>query len=190
MNTPQPRILIVDDVPANIDLLADFLVGEYDITIATSGPEAIRSAETLAPDLILLDVAMPEMDGYETCRRLKANPDTRNIPIIFVTARDDETNEKQGLELGAADYITKPVRPAIVQVRVRLHLENRRQREALERIACTDALTRVANRARFDEVLEREWGRSLRSSLGISLILLDIDHFKKYNDHYGHCAGD
>ncbi len=186
----QQKILIVDDTPANVDLLADLLVEHYDLIVATNGVDALKAAETQRPDLILLDVVMPEMDGYETCRRLKEDPVTRDIPIIFVTALDDEMDEKKGLELGASDYITRPLRPAIIHVRIRLHLENRRQRRELERLACTDLMTGLANRARFDEMLEMEWLRHRRQGQVLSLVMMDVDYFKKYNDHYGHCAGD
>ena len=116
-------ILIVDDVPANINVLSEILRPTYQVKVVTSGMMALKIAmQSNPPDLILLDVMMPEMDGYEVCRQLKANATTRNIPIIFVTAMDEVKDETTGFALGAVDYITKPVNPAIVQARVKTHL--------------------------------------------------------------------
>lgn len=141
-------------------------------------------------DLILLDIMMPGMSGYELCRRLKADPATRNVPVIFITAKSEESDETHGLELGAVDYITKPFSMPIVQARVRTHLELKRHRDLLENLSSLDGLTGIPNRRRFDEVARREWKQSLRDRAPISLILIDIDAFKGFNDHYGHLAGD
>ncbi|MBF0589734.1 MAG: response regulator [Magnetococcales bacterium] len=130
--TQQPKILIVDDMPANIKMLVHSLRGEFDISVATNGVNALRLTESGNPDLVLLDIMMPKMDGYEVCRRLKANPNTKNIPIIFITAMDEESDETKGLELGAVDYITKPFSLPIVQSRVRTHLGLKQARERIE----------------------------------------------------------
>jgi putative two-component system response regulator len=127
-DTPPPlltrkTVLLVDDAPDNLVLVNDLLKDYYKIKIANSGERALRIAQAVpGPDLILLDIMMPEMDGYEVCRRLKANPATRHIPIIFLTAKTDADAERQGLDLGAVDYITKPISPAIAMARVRNHL--------------------------------------------------------------------
>ncbi len=127
------NLLIVDDVPDNIKVLGEVLKDDYDITIATGGEKALKIAMKKAqPDLILLDIIMPEMDGYEVCSRLKAYIQTRNIPIIFITSRDDDIDEIKGLELGAADFITKPFRPAIIKARIRTQLEIVHLRKQLE----------------------------------------------------------
>jgi putative two-component system response regulator len=119
----KPVVLVVDDTPDNIDVISGILRSDYKVKAALSGQKALKIAQSIpAPDIILLDVMMPEMDGYEVCRRLKDNPQTKNIPVIFVTAKDAESDEAFGLDLGAVDYITKPVNPAIVQARVRTHL--------------------------------------------------------------------
>ena len=126
-------ILIVDDAPENIRMLSELLRGEYSVRVATSGGKAIQIARSgTPPDLILLDVIMPDPDGYETCKRLKADERSRNIPVIFVTAIGVEESESYGFELGAVDYITKPFNPVIVQARVRTHLTLRRYSLELE----------------------------------------------------------
>ena len=190
MEPARQTVLIVDDTPANIEMLSEALSDEYEVLFATSGQDALDIAAEQHPDLILLDVMMPEMDGYEVCARLKGDTTTRTIPVIFVTAMDHEEEETEGLNVGAIDYLTKPIRPAIVRARVRNHLELKRYRDNLECLSSTDGLTGIANRRRFDESLAREWQRARRSQTPLSLILMDVDLFKGYNDHYGHLAGD
>jgi response regulator RpfG family c-di-GMP phosphodiesterase len=123
MSKLKPTILIVDDEPTNIEILSETLRTEYEILVATNGAEALHVASHQMPDLILLDVIMPELDGYEVCVQLKTNPRTKSIPVIFITAMSEETNEEKGLNAGAIDYITKPISPAIVRARVHNHLE-------------------------------------------------------------------
>ena len=131
--TERNTLLVVDDVPENIDILAGVLGGEYRVTFATRGPDALAAALAQPqPGLILLDVMMPGMDGYEVCRRLKADLRTRDIPIVFLTAQNDVSDEEFGLSLGAVDYLHKPCHPAIVRQRVRIHLELHNQNLALE----------------------------------------------------------
>ncbi|MFC1750004.1 diguanylate cyclase domain-containing protein [Pseudomonadota bacterium] len=185
------KLLIVDDVPVNIEVLAGLLEQPmYQILKAGSGQEAINITREQQPDLILLDVSMPEMDGYQVCSQLKHDPLTRDIPIIFVTANVDEDSETQGLEMGAVDYITKPIRPAILQARVRTHLELKRQRDVLALKCDLDALTTIANRRLFDETLYKEWARAQRDGHSIALIMADVDYFKSLNDEHGHLVGD
>lgn len=186
----QARILIVDDIPANIKSLNGILADEYEISFATDWKTGLEIAERTHPDLILLDIMMPEMDGFEICRRLKAMPATQEIPVIFITALDGEADEAKGLAIGAADYITKPFRPAIISLRVRNHIKFKLQRDRLEALTLTDGLTEIANRRRFDQHLEEEWRRCLRANSPLSAIMVDIDHFKAFNDNYGHAAGD
>lgn len=170
--------------------MKDILGNDYDILVSTSGEEALVLAASESIDLILLDVEMPGMDGYEVCRRLKKNPYTKNIPVIFVSAANDVQHETKGLEIGAIDYIIKPSNPAIIKARVKNHLELKKYRDILERISLIDGLTGIANRRHFDQTLEKEWRRALRHRDILSLALIDIDFFKKYNDYYGHLAGD
>jgi diguanylate cyclase (GGDEF)-like protein len=184
------RLLIVDDDPSNIRLLASIFDDAYDILFATSGKDALRIATNESPDLILLDVMMPEMDGYQVCRLLKADLLTQDIPIIFVTAHSDVEEEIHGLEIGAADFITKPFCPAIVKIRVRNQIELKSAREKLIRLAITDGLTGIPNRRYFDEQLAHEWHRAMRMNHELAVAMIDVDWFKKYNDYYGHQAGD
>ena len=190
MNQDKQTVLAIDDMPANLTLLGEILKPEYRFLVATSGAQGLELATSKQPDLILLDVMMPEIDGYEVCRQLKANPLTQSIPVIFITALKEETDEERGLEIGAIDYITKPFSPSIVRIRVRNHLELKRYHDLLESQAVTDGLTGVANRRQFDTWLDREWRLAIRRQTSISLILGDIDCFKPYNDHYGHPEGD
>jgi len=185
-----PRILVVDDESINIAILTGALGNSYSIIPARSGQQALTLAVEQRPDLILLDVLMPDMDGYEVCRQLKASVDTRDIPVIFVTALSDGQAEAFGLELGAVDYLTKPVQSAIVRARVHNHLELKHARDSLSRQVMVDGLTGIANRRRFDQVLAAETRRMRRSGLPLSVIMIDVDHFKRYNDRYGHGAGD
>jgi diguanylate cyclase (GGDEF)-like protein len=187
----RPLILIVDDTPINIQLLAEALRTDYRVKVAASGPAAFDViARHGVPDLVLLDIMMPVMDGYEVCRKLKADPATMNIPVIFVSAKADAVDEEFGLRLGAVDYITKPFNLPIVSARVQNHINLKKKADLLESLAMLDGLTHIPNRRRFDEFLDTEWKRAKRSGRPIALIMADIDHFKEYNDHYGHGAGD
>ena len=190
MAEPRPKILVVDDIPSNVHVLSRILKDDYDIYFATDGMKALDLVQARLPDLVLLDIMMPGMDGYEVCRRIKTDPTTRDIPVIFISAKSEVEDETYGLEVGAIDFITKPISPPIVKARVRNHLLLKRQADLLRALSFIDGLTGIANRRRFDEVLLREWRRCARSHLPLSLIMLDVDHFKAYNDHYGHQAGD
>jgi diguanylate cyclase (GGDEF)-like protein len=190
MRVEKQTILIVDDTSANIEILDGILNPEYEILFAMCGKDALEIAGEQIPDLILLDVVMPEMDGYEVCRQLKANLKTQDIPVIFITAMGQEEDESKGLNAGAIDYITKPVRASIVKARLRNHLELKRYRDSLKTLSTIDGLTGIPNRRTFDDALSQEWRRSRRSQAPLSLLMMDIDFFKAYNDHYGHVSGD
>lgn len=212
-------ILIVDDNPINLGALFDFLTNSgFKVLVAEDGESAIEKANYARPDVILLDVIMPGIDGFETCRRLKANESTQEIPVIFMTALSQTAVVVKGFELGAVDYITKPTQQEIVLARVATHLtiqrlrrslqeqnarlqqeiKHRQQAEAelqkanheLTRIATLDGLTQIANRRRFDECLDRAWHILLREQMSLCLLLCDVDFFKLYNDSKGHQAGD
>jgi diguanylate cyclase (GGDEF)-like protein len=183
-------ILIVDDEVANIEILNAALEDEYEIYFATSGEEAIRVTLEILPDLILLDVLMPGIDGYEVCRRLKQEPLVADVPIIFTTGLGDQEAEVRGLSLGAIDYVTKPISPVIVRVRVRNHIDLKRMRDQLAELSVTDALTGLGNRRQLEHALQQETERLGRSADWLSVIMLDIDFFKLFNDTYGHPAGD
>ncbi|RKZ51523.1 MAG: diguanylate cyclase response regulator [Candidatus Parabeggiatoa sp. nov. 3] len=185
------KILIVDDMQANLNELSQALKSqEHDIFVATHGRSALEVARSEIPDLILLDIAMPEMDGYAVCSQLKKDGITRNIPVIFLKERESEEDEAKGLELGAVDYISKPCRPPLVKARVKTYLELKRQYDIVENISEIDGLTGVSNRRHFDQVLEQEWRRAIRGFSRLSLIIIDIDYFRLFNENYGCTAGD
>jgi diguanylate cyclase (GGDEF)-like protein len=186
----RPRVLVVDDQPVNLQLMAEVLRGLCDVLVAASGARALEIAAMGGVDLILLDVTMPEMDGIEVCARLKADPRTGDVPVIFVSGRGDIQDETRGFDAGGVDYIIKPVSGPLVCARVKTHLELKSARDALERMALVDGLTGIPNRRRFDSVLQSEWRRAVRSGNSLTLALFDVDHFKKFNDSYGHVRGD
>ncbi len=186
----RPMILIVDDVPSNMTILAETLSSAYRIKVASNGVDALKIARRERPDLILLDVMMPGMDGFEVCRHLKDDAQTQNIPVIFVTAKNANSDEEQGLNLGAVDYITKPFVIPIAKARIRNHIRLKQRADLLESLALLDALTGIPNRRRFDQALAAELKRATRNAKSLSLLMIDIDHFKQFNDYYGHSAGD
>ncbi|MEQ1505724.1 MAG: diguanylate cyclase [Myxococcota bacterium] len=184
------HILIVDDDPGAIQLLRSML-SEYPVVrFATNGIDALRLARETPPDLVLLDAEMPGMTGFDVCRELKADPALADVPVLFVTAHDDLAFESRALMLGAADFITKPLSALRVTLRIKLHLKLKQQVDALRTVAGTDGLTQLANRRVIDDALEREWRSARRSGQPLSLIMVDVDYFKNYNDAYGHPAGD
>jgi diguanylate cyclase (GGDEF)-like protein len=183
-------ILIVDDEVSNIEILSAVLEDDYELSFATSANEALALLPVLMPDLVLLDVMMPDISGYEVCKRIKADVMLADIPIIFTTALNDERDQLLGLGLGAIDYITKPISPAVVQARVRNHLEMKRVRDRLAELAVTDALTGLGNRRRLESILAAEYRRLAANDGNLSVIILDVDFFKRFNDRYGHAAGD
>ena len=184
-------ILIVDDIASNIQTVAAILKDEYQIKVAISGKKAIELANVEPkPDLILLDVSMPNMDGYDVLKVLKESESTKHIPVIFVTANDTTDDEEKGLLAGAVDYITKPVRPAIVKARVKTHITLKFQSDKLLYIALHDKLTGLHNRHYLQKVGDLKFARSSRHKEELSVIMCDVDHFKSVNDDYGHLVGD
>ena len=184
------KILVVDDELLNIEVMSGTLEDLGEVLFATNGAEAIDLCLREKPDIIILDIMMPEMDGFEVCRRLKQMPETSSIPIIFATAMTDNTDEAKGFEIGSVDYISKPIVAPVVVARVKNHLQLKQYRDHLENIAFIDGLTGIPNRRSFDQHIRAEWQRGVRSASELSLLLIDIDHFKQYNDTYGHQAGD
>lgn len=187
---PRPRLLLVDDQHFNLQELYEIFRRDHEVFIATNGGQALELCHANPPDLILLDIVMPDMDGLQLCRLLKEELRTRDIPIIFVTAQDNPEYETRGLDAGAVDFISKPFNHAVVRARVQTHLTLKAQNDLLRSMAFIDGLTGVANRRRFDDCLETEWRYCLRHCFPLALFLIDIDHFKRYNDSYGHLVGD
>jgi diguanylate cyclase (GGDEF)-like protein len=183
-------ILLVDDDPGAIQLMGRILAGVGQLRFATNGNDALRLAREAAPDLILLDAEMPGMSGFDLLRMLKAESSLAEVPVIFITSHIEAGFEVSALDMGAADFIAKPLRSSRVLARVRTQLRVKHMADELRRAATTDALTGVANRRQFDELLEREWLRARRSGDPVSLLMIDVDHFKLYNDLYGHPKGD
>jgi diguanylate cyclase (GGDEF)-like protein len=186
----QNRILIIDDSVDTIRLLSSMLKNQAQILFATTGADGIKLARQHHPQLILLDVEMPEMDGHAVCNALKDDIDTRDCAVIFVTARASMESEVAGLEAGAVDFIAKPLNPPVVRARVSTHLKLQHNSAALQQLANLDGMTGLYNRRFFDERLEQEFLRHRRQNMPLSLAFIDIDHFKRYNDYYGHQAGD
>ena len=187
---PRAKILIVDDQPVNIRVLYELFRSDYDVCMATSGEQALAVCASQMPDLVLLDVMMPGMDGHAVCRQLKSDPLTSAIPVIFITGQNDEAEEVMALALGAADFITKPINAVAVMARVKTQVALKQQGDQLRATALQDSLTRIGNRRKFDTDLQIYWRQCSRDKIPLSLILIDVDFFKKYNDHYGHILGD
>jgi len=190
MVTGRQTVLLVDDDVADLKRLHGAFDGNCRVLFATRGDEALLIAERERPDLIIMDTAMPGMDGHEVLRRLKADDRTLEIPVIALSGHGQTPDLWTGLEPGVVDYWSKPIRIEIARLRVRNHLELKRHRDTLSRLALTDTLCGIANRRGFDEGLDREWRRCLRSERPLALIKIDLDHFRAYNDSYGHQMGD
>jgi len=207
-----PLLLIVDDNPENIQFLGNLLMKDhYEIGIAQNGSEALRFIEQRIPDLILLDIMMPNIGGYEVCKKLKASALTKMIPVIFISAKVESEDIIKGLEIGAVDYVKKPFNAMELKLRVKMHLELKLSREKLEeeiikrsslqlqlekvnnelkQLSNLDGLTKIANRRRFDICIQQEGERAIREKTPLSLIMCDVDYFKIYNDTFGHQMGD
>jgi len=188
-NSKDKTILIVDDTVSNLDILID-LLDEYDIIDTTNGADALAITNEERIDLILLDIMMPKMDGYEVCKQLKENPNTKDIPIIFITAKTDEESIEKAYEIGGADYVTKPFKPKELLARVKKELQIQELMEKLRMAALTDSMTKLYNRAYFAETSINYINLAERDKTPISVIMLDIDKFKNINDTYGHDVGD
>lgn len=191
MANKKRTVLIVEDMAANIQVLTNALHADYNIKVATTGERGLEVCqEENKPDLVLLDIMLPGIDGYEVIRQLKASSETNSIPVVFLTALKDAEEETKGLNLGAVDYITKPFHLPIVKARIHNHLSLKIKTDLLEKMSHIDGLTHIANRRNFDETLEKESRRMLREEEPLSIIMMDIDFFKPFNDNYGHGVGD
>lgn len=191
-------VLVVDDAATNLQVVGEMLdLAGYGTTYATSGEQALQRLTTLTPDLILLDLMMPDLSGIEVCEKLQAQPQWQDIPVIFLTASNQKTHLIDAFAKGAVDYVTKPFEPVELLARVKVHLELKHTRdtllktlEQLHQLATTDALTGVANRRLLFDLGHKMLGAAQRHNQPLSLLMIDIDHFKQINDTYGHPVGD
>lgn len=190
MDEVKNSVLVVDDEKLNLKALTSILMSEYTIFTAKDGIDALHLAKEYQPDLILLDIIMPKMNGYEVLSELKRCDETRDIPVIFITGLNNAIDEEIGLAMEAADYIAKPFSATIVKLRVRNQIQIRNQLRMIERLSMTDQLTGLPNRRAFDNRLDHEWNHAIRVQKPLSILMLDIDRFKEYNDTYGHQQGD
>ncbi len=182
-------ILAVDDTAMNLDILEE-LLEQYDVITAISGEDALKIVNEEEIDLILLDIMMPNMDGYEVCKQLKENQITKDIPIIFITAKTDEDSIEKAYDLGGTDYVTKPFRAKELLSRVKKELKYQDMVKELKLLASTDAMTKLYNRRYFEKVALYIFNLAKRDTKDLSLIMIDIDDFKNVNDTYGHKVGD
>ena len=183
-------LLIVDDENENLVILSFILEKNYTLFTATNGADTIKIAKEQKPDVILLDILMPGMDGYQTLIKLKESSETSGIPVIIITGLDDVEFEERGLSLGAADYITKPFSAVVVKLRVNNQIQILNQLRTIERLSMIDQLTNLPNRRNFDDRMNMEWNQAIREKTPISIMMLDLDKFKTLNDTYGHQQGD
>lgn len=184
------KILIVDDQPVNLEMMVGMIGDLYQTYTATSGEQAIELVAEINPDLILMDVMLEGIDGIETCRRLKTDTYSADIPVIFITSIERPEQEELCWQAGAVDFLNKPVGSATLLNRIKAQITLKWQNDLLRRLACMDGLTGVFNRRYFDmqaEICERQFKRDGEP---LSLLLIDIDHFKRYNDTHGHLSGD
>ena len=191
MEFKKPTILVVDDMTTTLLLLHDLLKDTYEVKIAKSGTKALEILESPNDiDLILLDIEMPDINGYDVCKRIKNNETIKNILIIFITGRTSQEDEEYGLNLGAIDYITKPFNKAIVKLRIKNYLDLKIKNDMLEKLSMYDGLTNIRNRRFFDETFEKTFNEIKRDKKSLAVLMIDIDFFKPYNDNYGHGQGD
>ena len=182
-------ILIVDDTVENLDILGE-LLNKYDVIDAINGKDALEIVKDEQIDLILLDIMMPEMDGFEVCKILQSNIETKDIPIIFITAKTDEDSIEKAYDMGGLDYVTKPFKPKELLARVKTQLKVQNLQNELKLLASTDSMTKLYNRRYFTKISEYTLKLSKRENHNVSIIMLDIDKFKNVNDTYGHQVGD
>ena len=190
MDEKKNCLLIVDDDESNLAVLKHILEKDYIVYTANNGPSALEKAAEYLPDLVLLDIVMTGMDGYQVLAALKNAEATQKIPVMFITGLNSDEYEEKGLSLDAVDYIGKPFTTEIVKLRVRNQIQIINELRAIERISLIDGLTNIPNRRSFDSRMEMDWKQAVREKTPISILMMDVDKFKIYNDVYGHQQGD
>lgn len=190
MNRKNNTILVVDDVVENLHTIKNLLQNDYNIKLAKSGPKAIEIVKKESPDLIILDILMPEMDGFEVCNILKNDRNTNKIPIIFLTGETDENTIEQAYEIGGVDYVTKPFRPKELMAKVKREFDLITLQNELKLLASIDPMTKLFNRRYLKELFPKLINSAKRNDELVAFLIMDIDHFKMYNDTYGHKMGD
>lgn len=183
-------VLVIDDSPVNLAVLRDLLAETYNVLVAADGAEGLLLAMDHQPHLILLDILMPGLSGYDVLRSLKSNGQTADIGVIFLTGLNNPEHEARGLKMGGVDFVVKPFNPEVLLARMAAHIRQLQLLNELEKLATIDSLTGIANRRQFDVTFLSEFNRAKRSNTTLSLGMIDIDYFKQYNDFYGHAAGD
>ena len=189
-NNPKQCILIIDDDPIQLMVLGHILFPQYDVKMAKNGEIGLKLAKAHNIDLILLDLVMQGMSGFDVLALLKESDETKNIPVIFVTGSISNEDEAKCLALGAVDYIRKPFTEVVVSLRVKIHLQLIAQMRTIENLSLTDGLTGISNRRSFDQMIKSTWNHTRRAHESLSVLMLDIDKFKQFNDKYGHLNGD
>ncbi len=186
----KPTILIIDDKKINLDIVVGLLGTTYNVTVALNATKAFQIVEKKAIDLILLDILMPDIDGFGICNLLKSKVDTKDIPIIFITAKTDEDSIEKAYEIGGIDYVTKPFKPKELLAKIKRELKLQTLQKELTLLASTDPMTKLYNRRYFSKISEHIFDLAQRNNQKTSVIMIDIDKFKNINDTYGHKVGD
>ena len=190
MDKERNSILIADNEPSYTASLISILSPLYTIHLVSNGRDIINTARELLPDLIIIDVIMSDISGFDVISALKILEETKDIPIVFVTKHSDIKNEEKALSLGAADYIYKPFNESIAKLRIQNQIQIVNQMRKIQHLSMTDALTGIANRRCFNARISQEWPSAIRDKIPLALLMLDIDDFKNINDRYGHLFGD
>jgi len=189
-NQSKQRILLIDDSHLQVEALSNILSPQYTLKTANTGEDGLALIKKYNIDLIILDLFLPGMSGFEVLCHLKESEETKHIPVIFITSSNSDQDEIKGLALGAVDYVRKPFVDAAVKLRVDMHLKLTSQMKEIERLSLTDGLTGVNNRRSFEQAIKSEWGRAMRSKEWLGMLMIDVDNFKQLNDDYGHLSGD